>query len=82
MSARSLYTFPLFLFSLIYYSLSYVFLDAGVAQLVERHLLKVNVVSSNLITRFFAGFLIWTNYKLGALDFVFVIKVNAGVAQW
>ena len=25
---------------------------AGVAQLVERHLPKVNVVSSNLITRF------------------------------
>ena len=28
---------------------------AGVAQLVERHLPKVNVVSSNLITRFAIG---------------------------
>ena len=27
-------------------------INAGVAQLVERHLPKVNVVSSNLITRF------------------------------
>lgn len=39
--------FPYSLYSNLRIDLSY----AGVAQLVERHLPKVNVVSSNLITR-------------------------------
>ena len=43
---------------------------AGVAQLVERHLPKVNVVSSNLITRLKVRYLYQS------------FTENAGVAQW
>ena len=64
-------------------------LFAGVAQLAERHLPKVNVVSSTLITRFF----ILVNLSFGFFNLSFYSKCQknlysgyavycAGVAQW